>query len=72
VCLGGAAAKTVLDTSEGIMRLRGKWRAIASGGREIKCMATLHPAYLLRQPAQKRQAWQDLLKIRRALDGAAH
>jgi len=31
-------------------------------------MATLHPAYLLRQPAQKKLAWQDFLKIRQRLD----
>ena len=67
VFLGGAAAKTMLETSEGIMRLRGKWRVYRAAGRDIDAMATLHPAYLLRQPAQKRQAWQDFLKIKLAL-----
>jgi len=67
VLLGGAAAKQVLDVADGIMRLRGKWRAVQVGGRTIKAIATLHPAYLLRSPAAKRLAWRDLLTIRSAL-----
>jgi uracil-DNA glycosylase family 4 len=66
--LGGAAAKHVLDTTEGIMRVRGKWREIQSGGRPVRVMATLHPAYLLRTPAAKRQAWRDLLAVQAALE----
>jgi DNA polymerase len=66
--LGGVAAKHVLETAEGIMRLRGKWRQIAVAGRKIPVMASLHPAYLLRQPLQKRLAWRDFLAIRKALD----
>ncbi len=68
VFLGGAAAKQMLRTTEGIMRLRGKWRSYASGDKERRTMATLHPAYLLRTPTAKRQAWRDLLAIRAALD----
>jgi DNA polymerase len=67
VLLGGAAAKHMLNTAEGIMRLRGTWRSITIGGREIPAIATLHPAYLLRTPAYKRQAWRDLLMIEAAL-----
>ena len=63
VLLGGSAAKTLLKTNDGIMRLRGKWADVNVGGKSIKTMPTLHPAYLLRQPAQKKLAWQDLLKI---------
>ncbi|MFP4539283.1 MAG: uracil-DNA glycosylase family protein [Dichotomicrobium sp.] len=70
VLLGGAAAKQMLQTSEGIMRLRGKWRDIAVGGHACRAIATLHPAYLLRNPLGKRLAWRDLLAIRDALDGA--
>lgn len=66
--LGGAAAKQVLGVTEGIMRLRGRWREIASGERAIRTMATLHPAYLLRTPAAKRQAWRDLLAVSAALN----
>jgi DNA polymerase len=66
--LGGAAAKQVLDVAEGIMRIRGKWREIQSGARTVKTMATLHPAYLLRTPAAKRQVWRDLLAVQDALE----
>lgn len=65
--LGGAAAKTLLATEDGIMKLRGKWQTIASAGRQIRTMATLHPAYVLRAPASKRQVWRDLLGVRAAL-----
>ncbi|WGJ15002.1 uracil-DNA glycosylase [Methylocapsa sp. D3K7] len=60
VCLGAAAAQTLLGTKEGIMRMRGRWLSYAGGGKDIRAAALLHPAYLLRQPAQKRLAWQDL------------
>jgi DNA polymerase len=53
------------------MRLRGRWREIEVGGRLIKALATLHPAYLLRTPAHKRLAWRDLQAVRAALDGSA-
>jgi uracil-DNA glycosylase len=70
--LGGAAAKQVLGTDDSIMRVRGKWREITSGGRPIKTMATLHPAYLLRTPAAKRHAWRDLLAIQAALAASSN
>jgi uracil-DNA glycosylase len=68
VLLGGAAAKTILNTNEGIMRLRGKWLSYACAGRDLPTLATLHPAYLLRKPEQKRYAWRDLLMLKAALD----
>jgi uracil-DNA glycosylase len=68
VLAGGVAAKAVLDTTEGIMRLRGKWASYRLGdGTELPTMPTFHPAYLLRTPASKRQSWQDLLAIDRKL-----
>jgi uracil-DNA glycosylase len=70
VLLGGAAAKHILGTTEGIMKLRGKWRDVEIGGYRCRAIATLHPAYLLRNPLGKRLAWRDLLAIRDALDGA--
>lgn len=69
VLLGGSAAKQMLNTEQGIMKLRGKWKTYALGERSIRTMATLHPAYLLRNPVAKRQAWHDLLMIKSALDG---
>lgn len=67
VLLGGVAAKSVLGLTEGILKLRGKWRALSVAGREVRSLATLHPAYLLRTPAAKRQVWQDLQLIAAAL-----
>jgi len=69
ILLGGASAKQILKTNEGISRLRGEWRKYETGVRTIRAMATLHPAYLLRQPLQKRLAWRDLLSIKAKLDG---
>jgi len=67
VAVGGSAAKEVLGATEGIMRLRGKWREIEVGGKKIPAIATLHPAYLLRTPAAKQLAWMDLLQIKSKL-----
>jgi DNA polymerase len=67
VLLGGAAAKHLLDVTEGILRIRGKLRDIRIGGHSARALATLHPAYLLRTPAAKRLAWRDLLSIKLAL-----
>ena len=68
--LGGSAAKSILAISEGIMRVRGKWKQISVAGVDIPVLPSLHPAYLLRTPAAKRQAWRDLLSLRAALDAA--
>lgn len=69
VMVGGSSAKMMLQTSEGILRLRGKWQEVTIGERKVDAIATLHPAYLLRQPAQKRLAWHDLLMIKEKLAG---
>lgn len=67
VLLGAVATRHLLGSTEGIMRLRGRWdvyQAMSGEGmRAIPVMPTLHPAYLLRQPAAKRLAWRDLLAI---------
>lgn len=67
VALGGAAAKEVLAVTDGIMRLRGKWRDVKIGALTVPALATLHPAYLLRTPAAKQLAWVDLLAIKARL-----
>ncbi len=69
VALGGAAAKILLNESQGIGRLRGRWFAYGAETREqpIAAMAMFHPAYLLRSPAQKREAWRDLLMLKQKL-----
>ncbi len=67
VFLGGVSAKEMLATTTGIMRLRGSWNDYPPGTGKWRAMATLHPAYLLRQPVQKRLAWRDFLEIADAL-----
>ena len=69
VLVGGTSAKTLLNTADGIIRLRGKWRELAIPGldRPIPTLPTFHPAYLLRSPAQKRESWRDLLALKSQL-----
>lgn len=70
VFVGGTSAKTMLDTTTGIMRLRGRWHDFTlPNGITLPAMPTFHPAYLLRSPAGKREAWRDLLAIQAKLDG---
>jgi DNA polymerase len=68
VLLGGVAAKSLLRSKEGITRLRGRWvdymPPLGSELTEpIPCLPMYHPAYLLRQPGAKRQAWNDILLL---------
>ncbi len=69
VCLGATPAQRLLGLTDGILKLRGRWRPYRIGEREVPLMPTLHPAYLLRQPLQKRLAWRDLVALRKRLDG---
>ncbi len=71
VLVGGIAAKTLLGRKEGILKLRGQWFDYASPGLSCpaKARAIFHPAYLLRSPAQKQKAWQDLLEIKIKMSG---
>src|SRR5262245_13669860 len=59
ICLGNPSTQTLLNSKDGILKTRGRWFSFHTGTREIRAMATLHPAYLLRQPLQKRLAWWD-------------
>jgi len=70
--VGAAAAKSVLNTEEGLMKIRGQWREWrpAEGGVSAPIMTTLHPAFLLRQPQAKRVAWADMLSLAARLDTA--
>jgi uracil-DNA glycosylase len=64
VFLGGVAAKTLLKTNSGITSLRGQFHNfITLDGSVISCLATYHPAYLMRSPGQKAQVWHDVLRI---------
>lgn len=69
VTLGNPSTQTLLGTREGIMRTRGRWFDYDTGTRVIRALPTFHPAYLLRSPAYKRLAWQDLLAVAKALRG---
>ena len=71
VLLGGSAVTAVLETTTGITRLRGKWQTYTRGGVEVPVLPTYHPAYLLRQPALKREAWRDFLALKNRLESAA-
>jgi uracil-DNA glycosylase family 4 len=68
VCMGAPASQTLLGVKEGILRARGRWHAYDTGRRQIRALPMLHPAYLLRQPLQKRLAWRDLRALRKALE----
>ena len=69
--VGGVAAKGLIGGKEGITRLRGRWHEVDIPGLgPLPALPTLHPAYLLRSPASKRDAWADLLLLRRTLDQA--
>ncbi len=59
VALGNVAAKTLLKTGDGITALRGKWRTYQG----IPLMPTFHPAYLLRNPRDKKLAWADIQQV---------
>ena len=64
ILLGAVAARHVVGISDGIMKLRGRWLEYRVGDRMVPLMPTLHPAYLLRQPAHKKLAWRDLQAVR--------
>ncbi|MEE3101469.1 MAG: uracil-DNA glycosylase, partial [Pseudomonadota bacterium] len=64
--MGAAPSQGLLETAVGITRLRGTWR----DWRGVPVLPTFHPAFLLRQPERKREAWRDLRALRAALDGA--
>jgi uracil-DNA glycosylase len=69
VALGGPAAKSLLAQSAGISRIRGHWYTYATPrmSRPVPATAIFHPAYLLRTPGKKREAWRDLLGLKNKL-----
>jgi DNA polymerase len=69
LCLvGGTAVKALLARSEGIMRLRGRWFEYEGG---ISLLPTYHPAFLLRSPSRKKEAWRDFLSVYKKLQSLA-
>ena len=70
VLAGGTAASALLPTGEGITRLRGRWFDLAVPGldKPVPTLPMFHPAFLLRTPERKREAWRDLLALKARLD----
>jgi len=65
VLVGATSAQSLLDTTEGITRIRGKWGAYrVQNGESIPALPIFHPAFLLRSAAKKREAWSDMLALR--------
>ncbi len=68
VALGNPAMQALLNTKTGITKMRGQFQDYPRIP-EIKVLPTFHPAYLLRSPDKKREAWEDLKKVRAFLGG---
>jgi DNA polymerase len=69
VLCGGTAASALLPVSDGITRLRGRWFELAVPGLDtpVPTLPMFHPAFLLRTPERKREAWRDLLALKARL-----
>ncbi|WP_284178581.1 uracil-DNA glycosylase [Rhabdaerophilum sp. SD176] len=65
--MGAPATQNLTGRKDGILRLRGQWFEVDVAARTIPTLATLHPAYLLRQPGQKALAWRDLRALKARL-----
>jgi uracil-DNA glycosylase family 4 len=72
--VGGASAKAVLGVGDGILSIRGRWFEWRSrdGTTALPALPTLHPAFLLRQPAAKKKTWADMLTLSERLDRIEH
>lgn len=69
VLVGAAAAKTIFKIQSGITQIRGKWKNIEINKLEnLRSIAIFHPAFLIKQPSRKREAWEDLKKIKVEID----
>ncbi|HET9159248.1 MAG TPA: uracil-DNA glycosylase, partial [Caulobacteraceae bacterium] len=68
--VGAASAKSILRQEQGILALRGRWFEWSNPetGLVVPALPTLHPAFLLRQPAAKKKAWSDLMTLTERLD----
>jgi uracil-DNA glycosylase len=67
VTLGNVPTQALFETSQGITRMRGQWRTLTFGSWTGPVLPTLHPAFLLRTPGAKAQAWKDMLSLRQAI-----
>lgn len=67
VTLGNVPTQALFLTSQGITRMRGTWKSLEVGGWSGPVLPTLHPAFLLRTPSAKAQAWKDMLSLKAAM-----
>ena len=70
ILAGSTAAKAILNLDLGITKIRGIWYDLNFQNlkQKTKTMAIYHPAFLIRQPARKREAWEDLKRIKSEID----
>ncbi len=70
VTLGALSTRALTGRDDGIRRLRGRWQAVTIPGlpAPIPTLPMLHPSYVLRMPACKKEAWTDIIALRRKLD----
>ncbi len=64
IVLVGGVSFSALTGQNGIMKHRGQWTTLKANGRDIPTLPIYHPAFLLRQPALKKDAWRDMLSLR--------
>ena len=69
VTLGNVPTQALFETNRGITRLRGQWQTLSINSWRGPAIPTLHPAFLLRTPSAKAQAWRDMLSLKAALGG---
>jgi uracil-DNA glycosylase family 4 len=68
ILVGAIPSQNILGTTTTMSALRGRWKTHTSNGKEIPTLPMFHPEFLLRQPAQKKAAWMDLLSIKSKLE----
>jgi uracil-DNA glycosylase len=64
LCLGAVPLQAVINVRDAITRVRGQWFDVHIGQSNIPAMASLHPSFLLSQPAQKKNVWKDLRALK--------
>jgi len=67
VTLGNVPTQALFSTSQGITRMRGQWKTLTINSLSVPTLSTLHPAFLLRTPGAKAQAWKDMLSLKQAI-----
>tara|TARA_B100000586_G_scaffold160485_1_gene116944 strand:+ start:572 stop:1276 length:705 start_codon:yes stop_codon:yes gene_type:complete len=68
ILMGSTAMESLFGSKIKITKERGNWKDIIINNKTYLCMITFHPAYLLRQPEQKKYSWADLKEIKKKID----